>query len=165
MSNNNHPWCSACPANFFILWQHNMRRLWDSNLSGVCCWRCCFLCACRLLGGADVCDGQPGPAGSHTHGSVLSPSRAARPEDLTAPPLPPLGVPQSWAHHGRMLLQTQTRWPICSPVSGGGWVSWTWKNKQNKQYYMVFILFSPTLYTVKTNELFHKVEISRQLGC
>lgn len=78
------------------------------------------VCPHRLCGGAEVCDGQPGPAGSHTHTSVLSlpPDQAAQPEDLTAPPAPPspplslprsLVVPQSWAHHGRMLLQTQTR--------------------------------------------------------
>lgn len=83
-------------------------------------WWCRPVCPHRLCGGAEVCDGQPGPAGSHTHASVLSlpPDQAAQPEDLTAPPAPPspplslprsLVVPQSWAHHGRMLLQTQTR--------------------------------------------------------
>lgn len=45
-----------------------------------------------------MCNGRPGPAGSHTHSSVLSLplNQAAEREDLTAPPLPLPLPPFPW---------------------------------------------------------------------
>lgn len=76
----------------------------------MCYWSSCSLSPHRLCGGADVCDGQPGPAGTYTPPPVLSlpPNQAAQPEDLT-----PLSLPSPW------VSLSQAPWLNPGPTMGG----------------------------------------------